>query len=100
MSKKAKGPKTLEEKLKDMDGSFVDETRMSTPQQIKDRLLRLDKYEVELIDARSDDEDLKSKREQLKVINDTYSEPLKAIKLKRAFSLKVLSEKAPTPEAK
>lgn len=96
---KSKGPKSLEEKLRDMDDSFADEVRLSTPQQIKDRLLKLDKYECELEDARSDDEDLKSKREQLKVANETYSVPLKAIKLKRAFSMKVLTEKSTTPEA-
>jgi hypothetical protein len=96
---KSKGPKSLEEKLRDMDDSFADEVRLSTTQQIKDRLLKLDKYECELEDARSDDEDLKSKREQLKVANETYSVPLKAIKLKRAFSMKVLTEKSATPEA-
>lgn len=100
MSKKAKGPKTLEEKIRDMDDAYADEVRLSTQQQIKDRLLKLDKYECDLEAARSDDEDLQSKREQLKIANETYSIPLKAIKLKRAFGLKVLSEKAATPEAK
>lgn len=94
---RAKGPKTLEEKVKDLDDLYADEIRLSTVDQIKDRLLKLDKYECELIDARAEDEDLKSKREQLKVANETYTVPLKAIKLKRAFGLKVLAEKTTTP---
>jgi len=91
--KKRKGPKTLEEKVKDIDRSFADEVRVSTVEQIKERLVKLDKYETDLIDAKKEDEDLASKREALKIANQTYSEPMKAIKLKRAFIFKVLDEK-------
>ena len=88
-----KGPKTLEEKLYSLDKEFIDELRAGTGQQAKDRLIKLDRYETELLDARDEDSDLASKREALKVANQTYTEPLKAIKLKRAFTLKVLTEK-------
>jgi len=88
-----KGPKTLEEKLKAIDPSFADEVRLSTPDQIKDRLIRLDRYEDELIAVREEDQELRSKRDVARAAGQGYSEPIKAIKLKRAFSLKILSEK-------
>lgn len=91
--KRRSGPKTLEEKLCDIDKAFVDELRLGSAQQAKDKILKLDRYETELEEARKNDQDLASKKEALKVANQTYSEPLKAIKLKRAFALKVLTEK-------
>ena len=88
-----KGPKTLEEKMKDLDEFFVDEIRSTTAEGVKDKLIKLDRYEGELEDARKEDADLASKKEAAKVAGETYSIPLKAIKLKRAFALKVLTEK-------
>ena len=93
MGKRRAGPKTLEEKVHKLDPDFVSEIRSGTTEQAKSKLFRLDKYETELLDAKDDDQDLKSKREALSVANQTYSIPLKAIKLKRAFALKVLAEK-------
>lgn len=91
--KKGRTPKTLEGKLIDMDETFVNEMRLGTKDGIKDRLIKLDKYETELESAKKEDQDLASKREALAIANQTYSEPLKAIKLKRAFALQVLAEK-------
>jgi len=91
--RKSRQPKTLEEKVFSIDPDFITEIRGGTLDEAKNKLFRLDKYETELMDARDDDQDLASKREELKVANQTYSEPLKAIKLKRAFALKVLAEK-------
>lgn len=91
--KKPKGPKTLEEKVKEVDEYFVEEIRLSTPEAIKEKLIKLDRYEDELISIREEDEDLRAKRDAARIAGETYSVPLKAIKLKRAFSLKILSEK-------
>jgi hypothetical protein len=91
--RKAKGPKTLEEKIRDADVSFVDEIRVATPDQIKDRLVKLDRYETELLDTKKNDMELQSLREKTKTANETYSVPLKAVKLKREFMLVVLTEK-------
>jgi hypothetical protein len=88
-----RGPKTLEEKLYDLDKGFVDEVRVGTAEQVKEKLINLDKHEKEIEEAKTDDSDLASKREALKVANETYSVPLKAIRLKRTFALKVLAEK-------
>jgi hypothetical protein len=88
-----KGPKTLEEKIYDLDKSFADEVRVGTVEQVKEKLIGLDKNEKAIEEAKTDDSDLASKREALKVANETYSVPLKAIRLKRTFALKVLAEK-------
>jgi len=91
--KKRKAAKTLEDKVNDIDSFFAEELRAGTVEQAKDKLLKLDRYETELEEAKKEDQDLASKREALKIANQTYSEPLKAIKLKRAFTLKVIAEK-------
>ncbi len=91
--RKAKGPKTLEEKVRDVDAVFVDEIRVLTPDAVKDRLVKLDRYETELLETRKEDMELASLKEKTKTANETYSEPLKAIKLKRQFMLVVLKEK-------
>lgn len=90
---KRKGPKTLEEKVNDVDEYFAEEIRSATPEFIKEKLFKMDEYEVQLSKAKEEDEDLKMKRDALKVANQTYSVPLKAIKLKREFALQVLKEK-------
>ena len=91
--RKAKGPKTLEEKVRDTDSAFPDEIRVLTPEAVKDRLVKLDRYETEVLSAKKDDLELQSLREKTKTANETYSIPLKAIKLKREFMLVVLTEK-------
>lgn len=90
---KRKGPKTLEEKVYALDKSFADEVRVGTVEQVKEKLIGLDKYEKEIQEAKEDDTDLASKREALKVANETYSGPLKALRLKRSLALKILAEK-------
>lgn len=91
--RKPSGPKTLEQKVKDQDSTFVDEVRNLTPDQIKERMVKLTQYEVDLVEARKEDMDLKSAKEKLALCSSTYSEPLKANKLKREFLLQVLREK-------
>jgi len=88
-----KKPKTIEGRLMEIDKSFVEEVRLATVESIKERMIKLDRYESELEAARKDDQDLASKKEAARVANQTYSEPLATIKLKRAFSLQVLTEK-------
>lgn len=92
--KRKSGPKTLEEKVNDLDQYFADDLRSGSLEQAKEKLLSLDKYETELEEAKKEDSDLASKREALKIANQTYSEPLKAIKLKRALALKIIAEKS------
>lgn len=91
--RKPSGQKTLEQKVKDQDSSFVDEVRLLTPDQLKERMVKLTQYEVDLVQARRDDVELLSLKEKTAEASATYSEPLKANKLKREFLLQVLREK-------
>lgn len=85
--------KSLEEKINDLDENYAGDVRSTDPEAIKSRLLKLDIYEQELQDAKSEDMDLAQKAEAHSEAKKTYSEPLGAIKLKRSFCLQVLSEK-------
>ncbi len=91
--RRGRAKKSLEEKVKDLDPHFIEEVRTGDSFKIKEKLVSLSKYENQLEEARKDDMDLASKREALKIANQTYSDPLNAIKLKRQFALKVLAEK-------
>ena len=90
---KSRGRKSVEEKINDIDESFCGAIRSSSAEDIKEKMIKLDRYESQLHTAREDDMDLASKKEALKVANQTYSEPLSAIKLKRSFALQILDEK-------
>lgn len=91
--KRGRKARSLEEKLIEIDVQFVDDIRSSTADSIKDKVVKLDRYESEIEEARKEDSSLASLKEELKTANETYSEPLKTIKLKRKYALKVLSEK-------
>lgn len=91
--RKPSGPKTLEDKINSIDVAFVSEVRTSTVESIKERMIKLDRYEVTLLETRKEDMDLRSKKEAAKVAGETYTEGLKATKMKRQFMLQVLSEK-------
>lgn len=91
--RKPSGPKTLEDKINAIDAAFVDEVRLQPVDAIKERMIKLDRYEVKLLETRKEDMDLRSKKEDAKVAGEVYSEGLKAVKMKREFMLKVLSEK-------
>ena len=93
MTKKKSGKKTLQDKVNDLDPYFVEEVYAGNPEQLRKRIIELDRYEQELAKAKEDDMDLLSKREALKVANQTYSVPLSGIKLKRAFLLEILDQK-------
>lgn len=89
MSKK----KTLEDQIRELDSSFVDEVVSATEEQLKDRLTRLAQYDVELDRSQADDQDLKDKKEIAAEATRSYSEPRKANKLKRQLVVRILSDR-------
>lgn len=93
MPRTPKGKKTVFDKVKDLDPSFAEEVSTMTDLDLKERVVTLTKYSMEIEEARQDDQDLASLKEQLKVANQTYSEPLKANKLKRQLILDVLKSR-------
>ncbi|NBP13503.1 hypothetical protein EBU95_03775 [bacterium] len=93
MPRTPKGKKTVFDKVKDLDPSFAEEVSTMTDLDLKEKVVTLTKYSMEIEEARQDDQDLASLKEQLKVANQTYSEPLKANKLKRQLILDVLKSR-------
>ena len=94
MAKKAKkGPKSLFDKVKDLDPNFIDEVYTQSPDQLKDRVLQLSKDEEEIELARSNDSEIPVLKEQLKTAGETYGLPLKAIKMKRKLIIEILGER-------
>ena len=98
MARKArKGPKTLWDKVKEVDETFAQEVYGATDDNLKSRLsticiqMTLNENEMEK------DQDLKSLREQAKQAAKTYTEPLAALKLKRKLVYKILEERGKAP---
>ena len=91
--RKIRLPKGLWDKVKDVDETFANEVYTLSDTQLKEKVVEMSKYQTELEFAREKDEDLKAKQEQAKVAGETYTGPLKAIKLKRQLVFKVLKER-------
>jgi hypothetical protein len=98
MAKKAKkGPKDLYDKVKDIDPYFAEEAYSATDEKLNEKMAGFSKTLTEIEEARDMDESLKQLREQLKVAGQTYSEPIKGIKLKRKLVYKILKERGKVP---
>jgi hypothetical protein len=99
--KGSSAPKTpfekLVAKLKEVDPYFVESIYSSKDEDLNSKFGSLAKQMTEIENARDNDDDLKAKKEELKVLNETYTEPLKAIKMKRKFIYKVLEERGKVP---
>jgi len=90
---RGRSKKGLEEKVKELDPAYYEEIANGETDFIKEKLFKMTRYENDLLEAKKDDMDLASKKEAAKVANETYSVPLNAIKVKRAFALKILASK-------
>jgi len=84
--------KSLEEKISDLDQFFIESVEGLQGEALKKKLFELDKYEGDLMSQKEDDEDLKEKQAIAKEANAIYSEGFKAIKLKRKFLLRMLTD--------
>ena len=93
MPRQSKNPKTVFDKVKDLDPDFAQEVNTMTDTDLKEKVIVLTKYSMEIEEARKEDQDLASLKEQLKTANQTYTEPLKANKLKRQLILDVLKNR-------
>lgn len=93
MPRPSKNPKTVFDKVKDLDPDFAQEVNTMTDTDLKERVIVLTKYSMEIEEAKKEDQDLASLKEQLKTANQTYTEPLKANKLKRQLILDVLKNR-------
>ena len=97
MAKAKKGPKSLYDKVNELDPIFASEIYASKDEDLMGRMAKIGKEQTTVEDARDEDVDLASLREQLKVAGETYSEPLKALKLKRKLIYKILKDRGKAP---
>ena len=91
--RKKKGPKTLVDKVREIDSAFADEVYSMTDEGLRNRVITTSKEDLEIEAAKKDDMDLLSLKEQVKVASETYTEPMKANKLRRKLALQVLGER-------
>lgn len=85
-----KGPKTIFDKVNDIDPSFASEVYSLTDSALNDKLALMAKHRADIEDARKNDKDINDAKASLKVMNETYSEPLKAISLKTKLVCDIL----------
>lgn len=90
--KRGRPKKCLKDKLNDLDPHFVAEVDSYTSDRVKQKIVDLSKYRETVETSQKEDPDLQSARDQVKVLNETYTIPLKANKLKMQYLLQKLSE--------
>jgi hypothetical protein len=95
---KMRSKQTLEDKIRQLDESFVEEVQMLATEALKEKLIGLVKYDEELENAKADDEDLQERKAAYDVALEAYSEPLKANKLKRKLVLQYLRTRGDATE--
>lgn len=97
MAKAKRGPKTLFDKVKEIDPYFAEEVYSATDDKLNEKLSTIAKEMTTNEIARDNDLDLKRLKEQARVAGETYSVPLKACKLKRQFIYNILKERGKIP---
>ena len=84
------GKKDLVTQVRDLDAEFADAVPSMSVDELNKKLADMAKYDEELNQAKELDTDLARAREQLKVCNETYKTPKKAIKLKTKLIVETL----------
>jgi hypothetical protein len=88
-----KGPPTLWDKVNAVDATFASEVYSMSDEALKEKLVQMASHQADIEAAKEADADLERIKEELKTANQTYSDPLKAIRLKRGLSVQVLKER-------
>jgi hypothetical protein len=95
--RKAKGPKTLWDKVHDVDPSFATSVNTMTEKELREAVVEIDSQDERILKAKEDDFDLKRVREELSEANKSYSEPLKRNALKRKLAITTLQDRGNLP---
>ena len=95
--KAPKGPKTLFDKVKEVDEYFVQEVYTLSDDQLRQKLSDISIQTSYEESNRDKDDDLKQKQEVAKEAGKKYSEPINALKLKRKMVFQILSERGKAP---
>ena len=93
MAKRARGPKTLTDKVRDIDPDFILAVESFSAEALKTKIVDLTKYQIELLDAKKEDTDLNRILEQKRVAEETYTIPVKGNKLKVNYLVELLKAK-------
>ncbi len=92
-ARKIRMPKSLWDKVKDVDETFATEIYSLTDEQLKEKLVNFANEQQLYEDKKAGDSDLKRLTEARKTASDTYDVPLKGIKLKRQLTIRTLRER-------
>ena len=88
-----RGRKSNYDKLKELDPDFVETTLGMQKDELKNKIVDITKYQMEILDAKTKDLDLISLVEQTKIAGEVYRTNLKAIRLKLNYLIELLKEK-------
>jgi hypothetical protein len=89
-AKKGRKSKSLVEKIQEFDPYFVDEVSSFPVDKLKQKVIDLYSHRNAIEVTQKEDVDLLSAKEKVRVINETYSSPLKANKMKLQYLLQLL----------
>lgn len=92
-AKKERADNSTYGKLQKVDPIFLEDVQSKDADQLKNHLVEIQKNAEEIRTARENDTDLTSAKEQLKVLNETYTIPLKGASLKTKYILELLASK-------
>lgn len=91
MAKKAKkGPKSLWDKVSEVDHDFAVSANTMTEEQLRASIVDITNEDERLQKAKKDDLDLLRAREELGECNKTYSVPLSRNRLKKQLAIEIL----------
>jgi hypothetical protein len=93
MTRKTRSKKTLADKVRDLAPEFADAALIMSDDQLKDKLVEMAKYDEELEEAKKNDLDLQEKKAVYDAAKESYTEPLKANRIKRKFILEILANR-------
>lgn len=100
MGRPRKDPQSLVDTVMEIDPIFAKEVNKMDAAKLKEELFRMAKYRVEIEEARALDTDLAAAKEKTKELGKTYTEPLKAIKLKSKLAVEFLKSLSVPTESK
>lgn len=93
MAKRQRAKKTLADKVRDISPEFADAAPNMTNAQLKDKLVEMAKFDEELEEAKKNDGDLAERKAAYDAAKESYTEPLKANRVKRKYVLEILGSR-------
>lgn len=86
-------PKTKRDKFSALPEEYKDAVAAMNVAEIRDRIAQVALDQLDLMNAKEEDQDLQEKQEAFKVASEGYREGMKQNKLKIEFAKRVLEDK-------